>query len=80
MLDPNLSFGPQGSPPHQSILNTPIPDRFPSDDGEWWMIVALNEASPTQSYYIGCNGLPSQVVFGIYESEGEVTPFWWTGS
>lgn len=71
VLDADIIWGPKDGPPRQVIMNKPIPDKFPSDDGKWWMMAALNEASPTQSYYIGCDGLPSQILFGIYKSGGE---------
>jgi len=36
-----------------------------SDDGRWWLLFAANEATPTQSYYIFCNKLPSVLIFGV---------------
>jgi hypothetical protein len=37
-----------------------------SSDGVWWLEFAQNEATPTQSYYIYCDQLPSQLLFGVY--------------
>ncbi len=37
----------------------------PSKDGTWWVMVAGNQASPTQSYYMWCKQVPSRLLFGI---------------
>ncbi len=40
----------------------------PSDDGAWWIESAGNEATPTQSYFVFCDELPSTLVFGVRNS------------
>ncbi len=37
----------------------------PTEDGQHWLQTAQNECTPTQSYYILCDTLPSQFVFGV---------------
>jgi hypothetical protein len=39
--------------------------RGTSNDGVWYFLVAQNEASPTQSYFILCDELPSRLGFGV---------------
>lgn len=36
-----------------------------TSDGVWWLMSARNEATPTQSYFIHCDELPSKLVFGV---------------
>ncbi len=36
-----------------------------SDDGAWWMMFADDEATPTQSYFVYCQQLPSKLAFGV---------------
>ncbi len=67
-LEPSIYHGPKGGAVVTSILSVPLPGEFESPDGEWWMMRANNEATPTQSYYIQCNRLPSEVLFGIFQS------------
>jgi hypothetical protein len=40
-----------------------------SDDGAWYFHFAQNEATPTQSYFILCNELPSKLVFGVMNGQ-----------
>lgn len=35
-----------------------------SPDGQWAFVFAGNEATPTQSYYIYCDALPTKMLFG----------------
>ncbi len=39
----------------------------PSNDGQWWLHSAQNEATPTQSYFISCDKLPSKLVL-VYKT------------
>ncbi len=61
----SLSHGPKGHAPMASMLMAPVPDEFMSADGQWWMKVALNEATPTQSYYVQVSQIPSEIAFGV---------------
>jgi len=36
-----------------------------SPDGNYWIMFANNEATPTQSYYISCKKIPSTLIFGV---------------
>ena len=36
-----------------------------SDDGNWWVVFAGNQANPTTSYFIWCKTLPTQIAFGV---------------
>jgi hypothetical protein len=40
-----------------------------SHDGQWWMMFAQNEATPTQSYYVSVDKLPSQIAFGVHNGQ-----------
>ncbi len=35
-------------------------------DGAWWVKSAGDEATPTQSYFVLCEELPSTLVFGVW--------------
>ncbi|KKN71657.1 hypothetical protein LCGC14_0418850 [marine sediment metagenome] len=37
----------------------------PSNDGAWWTLFADDEATPTQSYFVYCQQLPSILAFGV---------------
>jgi hypothetical protein len=62
-VSPSLSFGPANRLGHSCILFN-CGDRL-SDDGKFWGMYASNEATPTQSYFIYCNELPSVLIFGV---------------
>jgi len=36
----------------------------PSEDGKFWLEIANHEATPTMSFYVQCEQLPSQLLFG----------------
>ena len=36
-----------------------------SDDGDYWVFGAENEATPYTSYFIFCNAVPSRLIFGV---------------
>ena len=40
-----------------------------SDDGQWWIMFAQNEATPTQSYFLFVDQIPSQVAFGVHNGK-----------
>lgn len=62
-VDPSIMNGPADLPPSCGFLmNT---GSGPRSDGVWWNMVADNQASPTQSYYLGCKKLPSRLLFGV---------------
>ena len=40
-----------------------------SDDNNWWFLSCQEEATPTMSYFLQCEKLPSEVIFGDFESK-----------
>ena len=40
-----------------------------SDDGRWWIMFAGNEATPTLSYYVFVEQLPSELAFGVHNGQ-----------
>jgi hypothetical protein len=37
----------------------------PSPDKSMWLMVSGNQSTPTESYYLWCMKLPTQLVFGV---------------
>lgn len=68
-VNPSLAFGATGRVPSGSILFHT--KRGPSEDEMWWVMIASNEATPTQSYYIMADALPSKILFGIDRSNDQ---------
>ncbi len=62
-VSPSISHGPAKLIPRSSVLMST--GTGTSSDGKLWIAFAGNEATPTQSYYIFCNKLPSILIFGI---------------
>jgi hypothetical protein len=60
---PRIMQGPRGQVPQGGAL--PSTGEAPSSNDAWWVMFAQNEATPTQSYYIHCNELPSRLAFGL---------------
>jgi hypothetical protein len=62
-VQPHIMHGPRGRVPQGGALfNT---GEAPSSNNAWWVMFAQNEATPTQSYYIYCDELPSRLAFGV---------------
>jgi hypothetical protein len=55
--------GPRGQVPQGGAPSNTVEARSSND--AWWVMVAQNEATPTQSYYLYCNELPSRLAFGV---------------
>ncbi len=62
-VQPQIMHGPRGQVPQGPALLDP--GEAPSSSNTWWVMFAQNEATPTQSYYIHCNELPSRLAFGV---------------
>lgn len=62
-VQPHIKHGPRGRVPQGGELL--ITGEAPSSNNAWWVMFAQNEATPTQSYYIHCNELPSRLAFGV---------------
>ncbi len=71
-IKPSIYHGPKDNLAITSIMSIPLPGEFTSPDGDWWMMRANNEATPTQSYYLQCDALPSEVLFGVFR-KGEMS-------
>jgi hypothetical protein len=67
VVRPSMLPGPKGRPPEVGMLT--MTDAGPSTDDNWWVIYAGNEATPTTSYFIFCDSLPTRLVFGVYEGQ-----------
>lgn len=65
-ISPYLHHGASKRPPTGVVATVLFSSRQGvSRDGKWWLLLAANEASPTQSYYILCEQLPSLLLFGV---------------
>jgi len=66
-VSPRLHHGAAKRPPTGGIITTVLfgSGGQVSTDGKWWLLFAANEATPTQSYYVICKNLPSQLIFGV---------------
>ena len=68
---PMLLHGPAGRPPAGGALfNT---GEGQSDDGQWWVLYAQNEATPTQSYYVFVDRPLSRLVIGVKDGQPQYT-------
>jgi len=66
-VSPHILHGPRGIVPQGgSLFNT---GTGTSDNGDWHFMFAQNEATPTQSYFVFCNELPSKLVFGVMNGQ-----------
>jgi hypothetical protein len=66
-VKPHILRGPIGSIPMAGI-RTNCGD-IVSDDKNWWIMFAGDEATPILSYYLFCNELPSKIAFGVHNSQ-----------
>jgi hypothetical protein len=41
----------------------------PTDDGKWHIIFRNEEATPSISYYLSCESIPSQIGFGVFKGQ-----------
>jgi hypothetical protein len=65
-VSPRLHHGAFKRPPIGSFTTILYASRTgTSADNKFWIMSAANEATPTQSYYIICNELPSLLIFGV---------------
>ena len=63
-VDPSIMIGASGVPTGTGML-TGRGNDGPTDDNKFWMLIAGNQATPTQSYYVWCKTMPSQLIFGV---------------
>ena len=62
-LKPSILTGPKGNVPMGGMLT--MTGEGESDDKKWWFMFAGNEATPTTSYFLFCDEIPTQIVFGV---------------
>ena len=63
-ISPSLSHGPANRIDRGMCILFGTGDQL-SSDGKLWVMYASNEATPTQSYFVFCNELPSVIFFGV---------------
>ncbi len=61
-VDPKIMVGPSDCPTYSGMLANYNAEE--SLDSQWWCMVARNQATPIQSYYVWCKALPSELGFG----------------
>lgn len=66
-VNASIMRGPKGSIPKGGILT--MGGEAESDDGEWFIIFAGDEATPSISYFLFFSEIPSKIAFGVYESQ-----------
>ncbi|WP_420426815.1 toll/interleukin-1 receptor domain-containing protein [Algiphilus sp.] len=62
-LNPSIVVGPRGLPTGTGMLTNC--GSGPTPDEKYWVMNAGNQATPTMSYYIWCNKLPTELIFGV---------------
>lgn len=70
-VKPSLYHAPRGRVPTGGVMWNRRSGE--SQDGQWWLMVAGNEATPTQSYYVMCHELPSSLLFGVDGGQPQYT-------
>jgi hypothetical protein len=67
-VKPYLVWGPKDNPIQSAVLNNYRTEL--KRNGESWVMVADNPASPTHSYYFWCSKFPSEFLFGVNRKGG----------
>ncbi len=67
-VNPKIVHGPSGKVFDGNFILFNCSERI-STDGEWYVMTAGNEATPTQSYFISCRNLPSKLIFGVEKGQ-----------
>jgi TIR domain len=70
-VQPSLFRGPSGQPPRDSVLMGTCRGEDPQK--QWWVMTGQQEATPTTSFYLMCDRLPSKVHFGTDVSDVQYT-------
>jgi TIR domain-containing protein len=66
-VSPYILRGAKGNIPMAGSLSASGNEE--STDKNWWIMFAGDEATPTISYFLFCNDLPSKFYFGVYNSQ-----------
>ncbi|MDA7928497.1 toll/interleukin-1 receptor domain-containing protein [Mariniblastus sp.] len=61
IVNPSLMIGPRDVPTNSGALIGGETERH----GDNWVVASGNQATPTQSFYIWCDRLPTQLTFGV---------------
>lgn len=67
VVKPRIMHGPANRVPTGGMMI--MTGDVVSDDGRWWIMFAHNEATPTLSYYVFVEQLPSELVFGVHNGQ-----------
>ena len=72
-LRPFIAHGPANLPPEACCLY--LPNESTSDDGQWFILSAQNEATVSQSYYLFTSEIPERFGFGNHRhvSGGDIS-------
>lgn len=70
-VQPSIMIGPRDVPTDSGMLTNC--GEGPSSDNLMWLMFAGNQSTPTESYYIWCNELPSKLIFGVNGREPQFT-------
>ncbi|MES2589532.1 MAG: toll/interleukin-1 receptor domain-containing protein [Bacteroidota bacterium] len=62
-VKPHIMIGPRDVPTNSGMLVNCGESESP--DGKLWIMSAGNQSTPTESYYVWCEKLPSTLVFGV---------------
>ena len=65
-VKPHIMHGPANRVPTGGMIIMTV---TLSDDGRWWIMFAGNEATPTLSYYVFVEQLPSELAFGVHNGQ-----------
>ncbi len=68
VVKPQIRRGPKDNPRNVGAMLTGYMIGT-SRDEIWWFASAQEEATPTQSYYLFCDQLPTKLAFGVYDGE-----------
>ena len=70
-VQPSIMIGPREVPTASGMLMSS--GDGPSRDNSLWVMFAGNQSTPTESYYIWCKELPSNLVFGVKDRAPQFT-------
>lgn len=66
-VKPHIMHGPANRVPTGGVMM--MMGDVASGDGRWWIMFADNEATPTLSYYVFVEQLPSELAFGVHDGQ-----------
>ena len=66
-LSPSINIGPRDTGPRSCMLQSYR--ECPDSKGDWWVMSAADEATPTRSYYLLCKSFPTKIAFGVKDGQ-----------